>query len=283
MLGLRRETVPTGKLEREIADLNAKRQTLAVRLSAAEQEHQRAVAKRFSTVTGGEDDAAVAAANAAVARTVEALSGFSSAITALDAKLAEAEHAFKNEQDRVARQRFADWCDSKITEIERAASAFQAAAQTLTAALRSTSRSGATLAAGLTQAANGFEIETGAILRDLTNNRDAVASGAAPIPDARPVHPSPPEPADIERVHVYTLGKALRWTEDGQIKVVGKYTSGRLPVSVAEIAIRKNVCDHYNAARCVEMRKAFPESVWASPAEALDLDALAANETERVA
>jgi hypothetical protein len=286
MLGLKRDTVPaSGKLEQQIATLTSQRQTLLAKLSGAEQEHQRAVAKRLATVTCDEDDAKIAAANGEVAKAVEALSGFSAAVEDVDTRLAEAEAAFKNEQDRVARQRFADWCAGKISEIEGASRAFQAAAETLTAALRSTSRSGATVAAGLAQAANSFEIEVGTTLRDLTSNRDAVMSGAQDIPDARPKPPpAAAEMPDIERVSIYAL-KPLRWLDpaDGRIRVVARHGIGALPKALGELVVAKNLGDISTSTRALDLMKAFGEVLWPPPArEAIDLDALAV-ETEATA
>jgi hypothetical protein len=231
--------------------------------------------RRDEVLTSG-GDAQLDQVNAQIARANENASGFRAALVALDEKIHAAEAAFKNARDAADRARFGSWVDGKMAQITEAAEQFQTASKTLCDALATTSSTGAGIAAALGGAATALESEIGAITRDLERNRDEVLNGTRNIPDVKPRPVPPPLAPDIPRTHVYTL-KALRWTEDGEIKVAPKHGSVQLPAALAKVAIARNLADNYGAPRCVEMRKAFPEILWAPPArEAIDLEALAA-------
>jgi hypothetical protein len=264
MLSLKRDAVPTGKLEREIADLNARRQTLLAKLSGCEAEHDRAAQRRAEIISDGADDAAITAANMAVAKAIASVGGFQAALQSIDERIAAAKIVARNERDAAERQRFRAWVDGKSAQITAAVQQFQTASVALREALSSTSSAGAQIAAMLGQSVAALEAEIGAITRGLERNRDEVIAGTRDIPDARPRAAPPPDATDnTARVNIYAL-KPLCWVDpaEGRVRVVARHGIAALPKALAEFVVAKNLGDLSTSARALELMRTFGETLW---------------------
>jgi hypothetical protein len=267
-----------------IADLKSRRQMLAGRLQTVEQEIERLTTKRGEVLTGG-DDAQLDEVNAAITRGHATADQLQQSVVALDEKIGAAEQAVRDEEDRVSRERFCVWADDKISEIDRAVSAFQAAAETLGGTLRATSTSGAHCASMISGYVSQISDAIAATRVELTTYRGGVADGSRCIPDARAKPPpAAAETPDIERLSIYAM-KHLRWREpDGTIKVIAKYGVAALPTAIGQAAIASNLADLSTSHRARELMKAFSQPLWPPSADdpsVVDLDQLLAAEAEQ--
>jgi hypothetical protein len=258
MLGFRSDSAAGGKIERAIAELTLRRQTLAARLSGAERAVEQAAAKRVDLLTQGDvDDRQLGDASGQVACANENASGFKAALAAVDAKLRDATEALAAEREQVSRTRFSDWADAKLGAISGASTAFQEASNALATALQSASQAGAQIAAMVMQSASGLTVEVAAVVRGLEQARAGVLDGSRPVPDAKAPTPSSPDVPDIPRVAIYAL-RALRWVEpNGETKVVAKYGIAQIPRALGEVAISRNLADSSTSTRALELMKAL--------------------------
>jgi hypothetical protein len=231
------------RLEYELATLRSRAATLRSRHAAAEDAFLDADAKlqRHLLEADLDDDKVRTKLEAAVAACALTRDNFAKALTAQQAKVADAEQRLAAERAAVERNQASRKLAADLDAVEKALPIYLDAARKFTKALDElhhhfeATQMSAFVTNGLTQ----VEVASAFTLSELRATVRAVADGSAPIPAAKPVEApvvvaEPPPPT----MTVFMMRSAHFRDHEGKRRFAGQYEDAIMPVATAQKATR---------------------------------------------
>jgi hypothetical protein len=237
------------KLERELAALRSRAETLHSRHTAAEAAFVDAEAKlqnHLLTADLDGDEKARTKLEAAVAACALTRDNFVKAIAAQQAKIAEAEAKIAAARAVIERNSAADKLARDLDEFEAALPDYLRAARRIANAADAVGHfhfESAELAAFTRNGQAQIEVAAAFALQELRVMVNAIRDGAAPIPPKKPAPASvaAPEPAPETR-SLFCL-RSIKWKNaDGRLFNAMQYTDVELPLLLADKALRCGAC-----------------------------------------
>lgn len=210
------------------------------------------------------------------------------ALAECDEQVASAERALADATAQRDRNLAADGIEALAGAIEQAIPKFDAGAGALVGAVT-------TSAASMAEATR-FSTSVEAVRREILAAADLIcwelrsaavrtrAGNANVALSAAPEPEQPPSP-EIERQLIYTLNPLL-WREAGEVRRVAAFALVGLPKGLLPVALRHQHVDHLNARRVQTLMHVHGSGrvdgeISPDDPQLVDLDALAAGETER--
>ena len=182
----------------------------------------------------------------------------------------------------------ADAIEAMASAIEQSVPGFDAGAAALVGAVT-------TSAASMPEATR-FSTSVDAVRREILAAADLICwelrsaavrtrAGNANVAVSAPAEPEQPPSAEIERQLIYTLNPLL-WREAGEVRRVPAFALVGLPKALLPVALRHQHVDHLNARRVKTLMHVHgsarsDDEISPDDPQLVDLDALAAGETER--
>ncbi len=284
----KRELSPVERFESALRAKQAERQKLADRLGLADGllAEKRAAAERLAVA--GAANAKLDRAEADMRAVEDRAETLRAALVEFDEQLATTERALAEARAQRDRNQAADGIEAMAAAIERAIPGFDAGAAALVGAV-------ATGTAPMPEATR-FSSSVEVVRREIVAAADLIcwelrsaavrtrAGNANLAVEAAPAPEQPPRP-EIERQLIYTLNPLL-WREGGEVRRVPAFALVGLPKGLLPVALRHQHVDHLNARRVQTLMHVHgsgrPEGeIGADDPQLVDLDALAAGETER--
>jgi len=284
----KRELSPVERFESALRAKQAERQKLADRLSLTEAllAEKRAAAERLAVA--GAANAKLERAEAAMRDVEERAETQRAALAECDEQAASTERALADATAQRDRNLAADEIEAMAAAIEQAVPGFDAGAASLVGAVT-------TSAASMPEATR-FSTSVDAVRREILAAADLICwelrsaaartrAGNANVAVAAPAEPEQPPSAEIERQLIYTLNPLL-WREAGEVRRVPAFALVGLPRGLLPAALRHQHVDHLNARRVKTLMHVHgsarsDDEISPDDPQLVDLDALAAGETER--
>lgn len=284
----KRELSPVERFESALRAKQAERQKLADRLSLTEAllAEKRAAAERLAVA--GAANAKLERAEAAMRDVEERAETQRAALAECDEQAASTERALADATAQRDRNLAADEIEAMAAAIEQAVPGFDAGAASLVGAVT-------TSAASMPEATR-FSTSVDAVRREILAAADLICwelrsaaartrAGNANVAVAAPAEPEQPPSAEIERQLIYTLNPLL-WREAGEVRRVPAFALVGLPRGLLPAALRHQHVDHLNARRVKTLMHVHgsarsDDEINPDDPQLVDLDALAAGETER--
>ena len=284
----KRELSPVERFESALRAKQAERQKLADRLSLTEAllAEKRAAAERLAVA--GAANAKLERAEAAMRDVEERAETQRAALAECDEQAASTERALADATAQRDRNLAADEIEAMAAAIEQAVPGFDAGAASLVEAVT-------TSAASMPEATR-FSTSVDAVRREILAAADLICwelrsaaartrAGNANVAVAAPAEPEQPPSAEIERQLIYTLNPLL-WREAGEVRRVPAFALVGLPRGLLTAALRHQHVDHLNARRVKTLMHVHgsarsDDEINPDDPQLVDLDALAAGETER--
>ena len=269
-------------------DKQAARQKLADRLSLAEAllAEKRAAAERLAVA--GAANAKLERAEADMRDVEERAKTLRAALAEFDEQVASTERALADATAQRDRNLAADEIEAMAAAIEQAVPGFDAGAAALVGAVT-------TSAASMPEATR-FSTSVDAVRREILAAADLICwelrsaavrtrAGNANVALSAAPEPEQPPSAEIERQLIYTLNPLL-WREAGEVRRVPAFALVGLPKDLLPVALRHQHVDHLNARRVQTLMHVHGSGrsdgeISPDDPHLVDLDALAADETER--
>lgn len=287
MAFFKRELSPIERFESALRDRQAARQKLADRLSVTEAAlgEKRAAAERLAVA--GAANAKLERAEANMRAVEDRAKTLRAALAELDEQIASTERALADARAQRDRDTVADGIEAMAAAIERAAPGFDAGAAALVDAV--------TKSAAPMPEATRFSTSVDAVRREVIAAADLICwelrsaavrtrAGNANIALSAPSEPEQPPLPEIERQLIYTLNPLL-WREGSEVRRVPAFAMVGLPRTLLPVALRHQHVDHLNARRVQTLMHVHGSGRFLGDpppddAQLVDLDALAAGETE---
>jgi len=284
----KRELSPVERFESALRAKQAERQKLADRLSLTEAllAEKRAAAEKLAVA--GAANAKLERAEAAMRDVEERAETQRAALAECDEQAASTERALADATAQRDRNLAADEIEAMAAAIEQAVPGFDAGAASLVGAVT-------TSAASMPEATR-FSTSVDAVRREILAAADLICwelrsaaartrAGNANVAVAAPAEPEQPPSAEIERQLIYTLNPLL-WREAGEVRRVPAFALVGLPRGLLPAALRHQHVDHLNARRVKTLMHVHgsarsDDEISPDDPQLVDLDALAAGETER--
>ena len=284
----KRELSPVERFESALREKQAERQKLADRLSLAEGllAEKRAAAERLAVA--GAANARLERAEADMRSVEDRVKTLRAALAEFDEQVASTERALADATAQRDRNLAADEIEAMAAAIEQAVPGFDAGAASLVGAVT-------TSAASMPEATR-FSTSVDAVRREILAAADLICwelrsaaartrAGNANVAVAAPAEPEQPPSAEIERQLIYTLNPLL-WREAGEVRRVPAFALVGLPRGLLPAALRHQHVDHLNARRVKTLMHVHgsarsDDEISPDDPQLVDLDALAAGETER--
>jgi hypothetical protein len=266
-------------LERELADLERRREKIQARITEVDDQLAALLRMRREKMLEADFDEGVDGRQQAshLRETGDELRG---ALAEVDGRISDARAKIEQQRDQQARQAEADVRTKQADAIETALGTYNIAAAQLIEAIEpavgASLLSGAALMAIAAHRANaGQGIE--AVIQELRQYASAVVEGATPMrPQPAPVEPPKPAPK-IETIRVMVFQHS-RWRESDEIKTAPRNGLCNIPRAVAERAIERKLAvpedsDWYRRLRASDRDVGYGQA-WGlpSPNGCLDLD-----------
>ena len=284
----KRELSPVERFESALRAKQAERQKLADRLSLTEAllAEKRGAAEKLAVA--GAANAKLERAEAAMRDVEERAETQRAALAECDEQAASTERALADATAQRDRNLAADEIEAMAAAIEQAVPGFDAGAASLVGAVT-------TSAASMPEATR-FSTSVDAVRREILAAADLICwelrsaaartrAGNANVAVAAPAEPEQPPSAEIERQLIYTLNPLL-WREAGEVRRVPAFALVGLPRGLLPAALRHQHVDHLNARRVKTLMHVHgsarsDDEISPDDPQLVDLDALAAGETER--
>jgi hypothetical protein len=284
----KRELSPVEHFETALRAKQAERRKLADRLILTEGllAEKRAAAEKLAVA--GAANAKLERAEADMRDVEDRAKTQRAALAECDEQLASTERALADAEAQRDRNLAADGIEALAAAIEQAIPKFDAGAGALVGAVTSS-------AASMVEATR-FSTSVEAVRREILAAADlicwelrsaAVRTRAGNANVALSVIPEPEQPpsAEIERQLIYTLNPLL-WREAGVVRRVPAFVLVGLPKGLLPVALRHHHVDHLNARRVQTLMLVHGSGrsdgeISPDEPDLVDLDALAADETER--
>ena len=289
MAFFKRELSPVERFETALKEKQAVRRKLADRLSLAETAlgEQRTAAERLA-VTGAANDR-LDRAEAKMRAIEERAKALRAELAECDEQIGATERAFGEARAQRDRDREADGIEAMAAAIERAAPSFNFGAASLVEAV-------ATSAVSLPEATR-FSTNVDAVRREVLSAVELICwelrsaavrtrAGNMNMAEGEVAEPEQLPPSEIERQMIYTLNP-LCWREGDKVRRVPAFARVGLPKKLLPLALQHQHVDHLNARRVQTLMHVHGSSGTQSDLaiddpQTIDLDALAAGETETV-
>src|SRR5665647_3033859 len=284
----KRELGPVERFGSALATKRAARRKLADRLSLTEGllAEKRAAAERLAVA--GAANAKLERAEADMRDLEDRAKTQRAALAECDEQVASTERALADAAAQRDRNLAADGIEALAGAIEQAIPKFDAGAGALVGAVT-------TSAASMAEATR-FSTSVEAVRREILAAADLIcwelrsaavrtrAGNANVALSAAPEPEQPPSP-EIERQLIYTLNPLL-WREAGEVRRVPAFALVGLPKGLLPVALRHQHVDHLNARRVQTLMHVHGSGrvdgeISPDDPQLVDLDALAAGETER--
>jgi hypothetical protein len=288
MAFFKRELSPVERFESALKDKQAARQKLADRLSIAETVlgEKRVAAERLAVA--GATNAKLDRAEADMRAVEDRAKTLRAALAEFDEQIVSTERALADAKTQRDRNMVADEIEAMAAAIEQAAPGFDAGAAALMEAV--------TKRAASMPEATRFSTSVDAVRREILSAADLICwelrshavrtrAGNANIAFQAPSEPERSSSPEIERQLIYTLSP-LFWREGSEERRVPAFAVVGLPKMLLPVALRYQHVDYLNARRVQTLMhvhgsgRSNSESPEDDP-QAVDLDALAAEEKER--
>jgi len=284
----KRELSPVERFETVLGAKQAERRKLVARLSVTEGllVEKRAAAERLAVA--GAANAKLERAEADMRDLEDRAKTQRAALAECDEQVASTERALADATAQRDRNLAADGIEALAGAIEQAIPKFDAGAGALVGAVT-------TSAASMAEATR-FSTSVEAVRREILAAADLIcwelrsaavrtrAGNANVALSAAPEPEQPPSP-EIERQLIYTLNPLL-WREAGEVRRVAAFALVGLPKGLLPVALRHQHVDHLNARRVQTLMHVHGSGrvdgeISPDDPQLVDLDALAAGETER--
>jgi len=284
----KRELSPVERFETALGAKQAERRKLVARLSLTEGllAEKRAAAERLAVA--GAANAKLERAEADMRDLEDRAKTQRAALAECDEQVASTERALADATAQRDRNLAADGIEALAGAIEQAIPKFDAGAGALVGAVT-------TSAASMAEATR-FSTSVEAVRREILAAADLIcwelrsaavrtrAGNANVALSAAPEPEQPPSP-EIERQLIYTLNPLL-WREAGEVRRVAAFALVGLPKGLLPVALRHQHVDHLNARRVQTLMHVHGSGrvdgeISPDDPQLVDLDALAAGETER--
>jgi len=284
----KRELSPVERFETVLGAKQAERRKLVARLSLTEGllAEKRAAAERLAVA--GAANAKLERAEADMRDLEDRAKTQRAALAECDEQVASTERALADATAQRDRNLAADGIEALAGAIEQAIPKFDAGAGALVGAVT-------TSAASMAEATR-FSTSVEAVRREILAAADLIcwelrsaavrtrAGNANVALSAAPEPEQPPSP-EIERQLIYTLNPLL-WREAGEVRRVAAFALVGLPKGLLPVALRHQHVDHLNARRVQTLMHVHGSGrvdgeISPDDPQLVDLDALAAGETER--
>lgn len=284
----KRELSPVEHFESALKARQAERQKLADRLSLTEAllGEKRGAAEKLAVA--GAANAKLERAEAAMRDVEERANTQRAALAECDEQVASTERALADAAAQRDRNLAADGIEALAGAIEQALPKFEAGAGALVGAVT-------TSAASMVEATR-FSTSVEAVRREILAAADLICwelrsaavrtrAGNANVALSAVPEPEQPQSAEIERQLIYTLNPLL-WREAGEVRRVPAFALVGLPKDLLPVALRHQHVDHLNARRVQTLMHVHGSGrsdgeISPDDPHLVDLDALAADETER--
>jgi hypothetical protein len=284
----KRELSPVEHFESALKAKQAERQKLADRLSLTEAllAEKRGAAEKLAVA--GAANAKLERADAAMRDVEERAKTQRAALAECDEQAASTERALVEATAQRDRNLAADAIEAMASAIEQSVPGFDAGAAALVGAVT-------TSAASMPEATR-FSTSVDAVRREILAAADLICwelrsaavrtrAGNANVAVSAPAEPEQPPSAEIERQLIYTLNPLL-WREAGEVRRVPAFALVGLPKALLPVALRHQHVDHLNARRVKTLMHVHgsarsDDEISPDDPQLVDLDALAAGETER--
>jgi hypothetical protein len=284
----KRELSPVEHFETALRAKQAERRKLADRLSLTEGllAEKRAAAERLAVA--GAANAKLERAEADMRDVEDRAKTQRAALAECDEQLASTERSLADAVAQRDRNLAADGIEGLAAAIEQAIPKFDAGAGALVGAVTAS-------AASMVEATR-FSTSVEAVRREILAAADLICwelrsaavrtrAGNANVALSAIPEPEQPSSAEIERQLIYTLNPLL-WREAGEVRRVPAFVLVGLPKGLLPVALRHHHVDHLNARRVqtlmlVHGNGRSDDEISPDDPDLVDLDALAADETER--
>jgi hypothetical protein len=267
------------KLERELAALRERADTLHSRHKAAEAAFSDAEANLQRHLLEADldgDDKVRMKLEAAVAACALTRDNFAKAITAQQAKIGEVEAKIASERATSQRHAAADGLARDLDQIEAALPGYLEAARRFVGALESIHfhYEAGEMSRFVSNTSSQVEIAAGFTLAELrtavTAIRDGVVPIPAPKPDSVPVVAEPAPPT----MTVFMLKSARYRDYDGRKRFAGQYEDATMPMPMAQRALRHGVAVSVADSRRTQLLGVRGGDYKPNAADVVDLDAI---------
>lgn len=284
----KRELSPVERFETALRAKQAERRKLADRLSLTEGllAEKRAAAERLAVA--GAANAKLERAEADMRDVEDRAETQRAALAECDEQVASTERALADAAAQRDRNLAADGIEALASAIEQAIPKFDAGAGALVGAVT-------TSAAAMVEATR-FSSSVEAVRREILAAADLICwelrsaavrtrAGNANVALSAVPEPEQAPSGEIERQLIYTLNPLL-WREAGEVRRVPAFALVGLPKGLLPVALRHHHVDHLNARRVQTLMHVHGSGrsdgeVSPDDPHLVDLDALAADETER--
>lgn len=284
----KRELSPVERFETALRAKQAERRKLADRLSLTEGllAEKRAAAERLAVA--GAANAKLERAEADMRDVEDRAETQRAALAECDEQVASTERALADAAAQRDRNLAADGIEALASAIEQAIPKFDAGASALVGAVT-------TSAAAMVEATR-FSTSVEAVRREILAAADLICwelrsaavrtrAGNANVALSAVPEPEQAPSGEIERQLIYTLNPLL-WREAGEVRRVPAFALVGLPKGLLPVALRHHHVDHLNARRVQTLMHVHGSGrsdgeVSPDDPHLVDLDALAADETER--
>lgn len=284
----KRELSPVERFETALRAKQAERRKLADRLSLTEGllAEKRAAAERLAVA--GAANAKLERAEADMRDVEDRAETQRAALAECDEQVASTERALADAAAQRDRNLAADGIEALASAIEQAIPKFDAGAGALVGAVT-------TSAAAMVEATR-FSTSVEAVRREILAAADLICwelrsaavrtrAGNANVALSAVPEPEQAPSGEIERQLIYTLNPLL-WREAGEVRRVPAFALVGLPKGLLPVALRHHHVDHLNARRVQTLMHVHGSGrsdgeVSPDDPHLVDLDALAADETER--
>jgi hypothetical protein len=284
----KRELSPVEHFETALRAKQAERRKVADRLSLTEGllAEKRAAAERLAVA--GAANAKLERAEADMRDVEDRVKTQRAALAECDEQVASTERALADAAAQRDRNLAADGIEALAAAIEQAIPKFDAGAGALVGAV--------TTSAALMVEATRFSTSVEAVRREILAAADLICwelrsaavrtrAGNANVALSAIPEPEQPPSAEIERQLIYTLNPLL-WREAGEVRRVPAFVLVGMPKRLLPVALRHHHVDHLNARRVQTLMLVHgsgrsDDEIGPDDPDLVDLDALAADETER--
>ncbi len=285
----KRELGPVERFEQALKAKQAERQKLADRLSLTEAliADKRVAAERLAVA--GAANARLERAEADMRNVEDRAKSQRAALAECDEQVASTERALADAIAQRDRNLAADGIEAMAAAIEQAIPKFDAGAGALVGAV--------TTSAVPVAEATRFSTSVEAVRREILAAADLICwelrsaavrtrAGNANVAAPAVLEPEQPSSPEEERQLIYTLNPLL-WREADEVRRVPAFALIGLPKRLLAVALRHQHVDHLNARRVQTLMHVHGSAradgvVSPDDPHLVDLDALAASETERV-
>src|SRR6202049_2193766 len=288
MAFFKRELSPVERFESALREKQAARQKLAdrLRLAGGPRCEKRAAAERLAVA--GAANAKLDRAEADMRTVEERAKTLRTALAEFDEQVASTERALADARAQRDRNLAADGIEAMAAAIERAVPGFDVGATALVGAVTTSAASipeATRLSASVDAVRRALLAAADLICWELRSAAVATRAGNGNVELGAPAEPEQPPRPEIERQLIYTLNPLL-WREGGEVRNVPAFVLVGLPKGLLPVALRHQHVDHLNARRVQTLMHVhgggrFDGNIDPGDPQLVDLDALAAGETER--